>query len=284
MSGATDAGALAAAIRIFHGDGEIDAIPADDRSFAYGDGVFETMRASGGDLPWWPAHWARLAQGAGRLGLALPDEALVRGVIRSMLVQDDAVARLQVSRGPGPRGYAPQANALPLWVVSVSDPPAPRASVAVRWCATRLAVQPALAGIKHCNRLEQVLARAEWPRDGAEFDEGLMMDTDGFVVCASAANLFVLRDAQWLTPPVDRCGVRGVCRGWLIDAADAREERLDRSDVEHAEAILLCNAVRGILEVARLGDHVRTLHPRVARLRERLAAAHPAFATTPEFT
>jgi 4-amino-4-deoxychorismate lyase len=277
---AADAGA----VRIFHGDAEIAALPPHDRGIAYGDGLFESMRAVGGGIPWWAAHWSRLRRGAERLGLRLPDEALARGVVASMLTAGDAVVRLQVSRGPGARGYGVDPGAQPVWLAQRSAVPATRESIAVRWCATRLAVQPALAGIKHCNRLEQVLARSEWHRDGAGFDEGLMQDTDGFVVCATAANLFVLRDSVWLTPPVDRCGVRGVCREWLLDASDAREERMERADVEHAEAILLCNAVRGILEVGRLGDQARAPHPRIARLRECLAAAHPAFATTSEFT
>lgn len=274
----------AARSRIFHGEVELDGVPADDRGFAYGDGLFETMRAAGGDLPWWPAHWARLAHGAARLGFALPGEARVLDALRGMLAPGDAVARLQVTRGPGPRGYAPDPAATPLWSVAVSAPPPSKPRIALRWCSTRLAIQPVLAGLKHCNRLEQVLARAEWSAVESDIDEGLMLDTEGLAVCATAANLFVLREGVWLTPPIDRCGVRGVCRDWLIDAADAREERLVRADVEHAEALILCNAVRGILEAARLGDHAWAPHPRVARLRERLAAAHPAFAPSPEFT
>jgi 4-amino-4-deoxychorismate lyase len=150
----------------------------------------------------------------------------------------------------------------------------------MRWCNTQLALQPALAGIKHCNRLEQVLARAEW-NDAAAVDrdahEGLMCSIEGDVVCATAANLFVLRQGRWFTPPVDRCGVAGICRGWATAALDATESRLNVTDVETAEAVFLCNAVRGILPVARLGKRTWPLHPQVAALRERLGVAHPAF-------
>lgn len=271
-------------IRIFRDGEERSAIAPDDRGYTYGDGLFETMRAFGGDVPWWSAHLARLQRDAARLGIALPDAARVRDVFRGMLQAGGDVVRLQVTRGATRRGYAPAPPAASTWTVGV-HPLADHARVLrVRWCETRLAVQPALAGMKHCNRLEQVIARGEWAAGDADTDEGLMLDTDGHVVCATSANLFVLRDGEWLTPPVDRCGVRGVCREWLLGAADAREQRLDRSDVEHADAIVLCNAVRGILEVARLGDREWSPHPRVARLRERLAAAHPAFAITPEFT
>lgn len=260
--------------RVFRGEQAIAALPADARGFAYGDGVFETMRGHGGDVPWWPAHWWRMEHGAARLGLALPAESAAHAAVRDALAGGDGVVRLVLSRGEGARGYASTAGAAPLWVVSLHPLPAAPGPLALRWCETRLALQPLLAGIKHCNRLEQVLARAECA-DG--HDEGLMLDTEGQVVCATAANVFVLRDGEWLTPPVDRCGVRGVCREWVVEALAAREQRLRPADVESADAVFLCNAVRGILEVARLGEHTWPLHARVARLRARLAAANPAF-------
>lgn len=267
------------ALRIFDGENEIAALPADSRARMYGDGLFETMRAHGGDVPWWDAHWARLVDGASRLAIPLPAEPRVRGVLRELLVEASAVVRLQLERGPGARGYAPSAGAAPLWSLAVHAPPPVGARpLVLRWCETRMAIQPALAGIKHCNRLEQVLARAEWQPATGGADDGLMLDTAGDVVCATSANVFVHLDDEWLTPPVDRCGVRGVCRDWVLDAVDARERRLAREDVERADAVFLCNAVRGILEVARLGDREWPRDPRIARLRARLAAEHPAFA------
>ena len=269
--------------RIFLDDSEIASIPVDDRGFAYGDGLFETMRSADHHLPWWPRHWDRLSRDAARLGIALPEESRMLDTALALLRDHTAVVRLQVTRGPGPRGYSPGNPRPSLWVVSVSDAPAPKPRIDVRWCTTRLGLQPALAGIKHCNRLEQVLARAEWTQADSGIDEGLMLDADGHVVCATAANVFILRDDAWLTPRIDRCGVRGVCRDWLLDAVDAREARLSPADVEGADAVVLCNAVRGILEVARLGDRAWSPHPGVTRQRERLAAAHPAFAIPMEF-
>lgn len=265
-------------VRLFHGERQIDALPFDSRARLYGDGLFETMRAHAGDVTWWPAHWARLTRDAARLGIALPAETSVRDAMGELLAGRDGVLRLQVERGPGPRGYAPALDAEPVWSLSLHPIPAPARPLALRWCETRLAIQPALAGIKHCNRLEQVLARAEWlSRDLVE-DDGLMLDTEQHVVCATSANVFVHLDGEWLTPPMDRCGVRGVCREWAMAALDAREQRLAREDVERADALFLCNAVRGILEVARLGGRDWPPDPQVARLRARLAAEHPAFA------
>jgi 4-amino-4-deoxychorismate lyase len=277
-------------VRIFSGGTRIEAVDAGDRGLAYGDGVFETMRAAGGAVPWWGRHRARLEEGARRLGLALPDAGLVRAEADALLAGGDAVLKLIVTRGAGGRGYAPETGAEPTWVLSrhAVPPASPVAGIALRWCETRLSIQPALAGIKHCNRLEQVLARAEW-NDPAASDrdafEGLMRSTEGDVVCATAANIFVLSEGRWLTPGMDRCGVAGVCRGWVLEALEAEESRLHVTDVETAEAVFLCNAVPGILPVASLGTRRWRTHPRVTALRAQLAAAHPAFANNdPETT
>lgn len=268
--------------RVFVGDAPvddgIDTVLAAGRGLAYGDGVFETMRATGGVIPWWHAHRERLMRGAARLGLAMPSADALDAALRDTLrAHPDAVVKLVLTRGSGGRGYAPPLDAPPVWLVSASaQPPAPRdGGLVLRWCELRLATQPALAGIKHCNRLEQVVARAEWRDPG--IDEGLMRDADGDVVCATAANVFVLRDDRWWTPPVDRCGVAGVCRAWALPALDATERRLAPEDLLSAQAVVLCNAARGILPVARLGDHAWSPHPAVGEALRRLADAHPAF-------
>ena len=272
--------------RAFIGSAPASGIPLDDRGFGYGDGLFETMRASQGGVPWWDAHWARLSRGAARLRIALPDEQQARDETARLLAGRGGVLKLVVSRGSGGRGYAIDAAPLPTWVLSHHQvpPPSPSAGLMLRWCETRLALQPALAGIKHCNRLEQVLARAEWQDLSAaeqRAHEGLMRSHEGDVVCATAANVFVLAAGRWTTPPVDRCGVEGVCRGWAVAALAAREARLSVADVEAAEAVVLSNAVRGILTVARLGMKSWSPHPQVSALQRRLAAEHPAFAELP---
>ena len=152
----------------------------------------------------------------------------------------------------------------------------PRRRAKASRCAGATYGCPALAGIKHCNRLEHVLARAEW--GDPAIHGGLLCSAEGDVICATAANLFVLRDGRWTTPAVDRCGVAGVCRGWAIERLAAVETRFGIDDVETADAVFVCNAVRGILPVARLGGRSWPPHPQVQALRQRLAAEHPAFA------
>ncbi|WP_133479311.1 aminodeoxychorismate lyase [Cognatilysobacter segetis] len=266
--------------RIFRGNDQVDALSPLDRGLAYGDGLFETMRVWRGDVPWWDRHWARLTRGADALGIALPDEGRVREALAATLDGADGVAKLLVTRGEGARGYAASAGPA-TWLLSRHEAPSRRDRIVVRWCATRLAVQPRLAGLKHCNRLEQVLARSEWPA-GEGADDGLMVDADGDVASAIAGNVFILSQGRWRTPRLDRCGVHGVMRGWAMAVLDADEARLSPSDVEAADALFVCNAVRGILEVERLGDLAWSPHPQVAALRHRLASDHPAFAPNPE--
>ncbi|TWI03491.1 4-amino-4-deoxychorismate lyase [Luteimonas cucumeris] len=270
--------------RIFIGNDRVDAVAADDRGLAYGDGLFETLRIHRGSAPWWDRHWARLSRGAERLRLPLPAPEMVRDQAWAMMAGNEAgVLKLILTRGSGGRGYALPATAVPTWILSTHALP-PKVvgdGLSLRWCDTRLSIQPALAGLKHCNRLEQVLARAECgdpAHPGQHADEGLMLDTEQNVIGATAANLFVMVDGQWATPRIDRCGIAGVCRSWVLPELQACETRLTRAQVESAQAVFLCNAVRGILPVARLGESGWALHPQVSALRDRLAAAVPMFA------
>lgn len=269
--------------RLFVGDDRVadrdsDAVLVEGRGFAYGDLVFETMRSCDGAVHWWPGHRARLALGSARLRIPLPSPERLEEELHGWLGEHpQSVIKLVVSRGSGGRGYTPALDAPPVWALIASSlPPPPRpGGLHLRWCETRMAIQPLFAGIKHGNRLEQIMARAEF--NDPEIDEGLMCDTEGHVVSAIAANLFVLEAGRWWTPPVDRCGIAGVCRSWALRAFAASERRLRPDDVEGADAVVLCNAVRGILPVASLGQRRWSPHQAVQDARNRLALANPAF-------
>lgn len=263
--------------RCFSGEHEVAGIDPRNRGLAYGDGVFETMRVHRGSVPLWPRHLARLREGALRLVLPLPHVEFIEARIADTIGGCGAgVLKLLLTRGEGGRGYAPPIDAPPAWLLSLHPLPASHPSgLRLHWCDTRLAGQPALAGIKHCNRLEQVLGRAEVER--AECDEGLMRDMAGTPICATAANLLVFRDGRWSTPRVEACGVAGVLRGWLLDQGLAELAEPSPAEVESADALALCNAVRGILPVVSLGARAWARHPALAELQERLAMAYPMF-------
>lgn len=257
----------------------VDGFSGGNRGLNYGDGLFETMRIHRGEVPLWPRHLARLREGARRLGITLPDVAYIGAQVGEIVQgREVGVLKLLLTRGDGGRGYAPAPDATSAWMLSLHDLPPSRAGLRVHWCALRLAAQPALAGIKHCNRLEQVLARMEAERAGC--DEGLVQDGDGHVVSATAANLLVRSGDRWLTPPVDRCGVAGVVRGWLLDQGLLEVRELERAEVEVATALALCNGVRGILPVVSLGSRVIAPEPALDELQGRLAMAYPMFSGT----
>ena len=263
---------------IFRGHEALGSIPAENRGMAYGDGVFETMRVDRGRVHWWDAHWSRLAGGAERLRLPMPDCGIARDACRSLFADEsDGVLKLLLTRGGEGRGYAPTADASPVWVVSRHPLPARlHRGLELHWAKTTVAIQPALAGLKHCNRLEQVLARGECAGRGT--DEALMCNGDGDVIGATAANVFMLHDGRWRTPRLDRSGVAGVCRAQLLSVLESSEECVSPADAEGADAVFLCNAVRGILDVAQLGAHAWAPHPAVGAARRQLARIHPGFA------
>ncbi|MGE4367765.1 aminodeoxychorismate lyase [Thermomonas sp.] len=259
----------------------VEALPLANRGLSYGDGLFETLRVHRGEVPLWPRHLARLEHGAARLGIAVPDPAFIEARIAGLITGVEAgVLKLLLTRGEGGRGYAPPVEAPPTWMLTLHPLPVTPAALRLHPCETRLAIQPALAGIKHCNRLEQVLARAEVERAGC--DEGLMRDTDGRPVCATAANLLAFDGRRWRTPSVARCGVAGVLRGWLLAQGLLEEAELAMEEVVSAEALALCNAVRGILPVAALGAHRWHAHPATTDLQARLAMAYPMFSLSGE--
>ena len=154
--------------------------------------------------------------------------------------------------------------------------PEPAGGLNLRWCSLRLSSQPALAGIKSLNRLENVLARAEWT--DPDIHEGLLCDANGQLVCATSSNVFVRVNGIWQTPRLDRCGIAGIARDWLLrNVPDAVEVDVPAGRVEAADAVLLCNSVRGLRQIRRLGDRQWPQDAGIADLRARLAAAEPAF-------
>ena len=253
-----------------------------DRGLAYGDGLFETMRAHAGRLPWWSRHRARLAAGAARLGIALPEDGVLDAALAEALAEaPEGVVKLLLTRGVSARGYAPGPGRGPTLLLSVAPAPEPASTAgSVDLLELRLGVQPALAGIKHLNRLEQVLGAIEAGRRG--LDEGLMADSEGRLSCGIRSNLLVRLDGRWLTPPLDRTGVAGTVRALLLASwsppGGVRVAELPLAVLARVDALLLTNALRGILPAGRLGDRVLDpCPPGLDTARAALAASHPAF-------
>lgn len=238
-------------------------VPADDRGLAYGDGCFETLRIAHGTAPLATRHLARLQTGAQRLGIEVDALRIPETLTRALADgPPHGVLKLVLTRGSGGAGYRLPLKPLPRLLIRRTALPQPCQRVrdqglALHLCDIRLATQPALAGIKHLNRLEQVLARAEVDRAGA--DEGLLLDQTGRPVELTAMNLFVRFADQLWTPPLEDCGVAGVMRGYLLDTLIPREAlsvrvgHLPLSRLREADEVFACNSVAGVLPVRKLG-------------------------------
>lgn len=236
-----------------------EQVPALDRGLAYGDGLFESIRLVGMAAPLWTRHMRRLLEGCTRLRIPAPDPAqLWREALQVGRGMPQSVVRITVTRGTGERGYALPASPRPTRVVAAFAPPPVTAAayakgVRMRVCGIRLAEQPLLAGIKHLNRLEQVLARAEW--NDPAIAEGVLLDSHERVISATMANLFAVVDGELLTPALDRCGVAGVARAEVLAACpQARVGELTLAMLRGASEIFLSSSVRGIVPVHSLDD------------------------------
>lgn len=234
-----------------------DSLALHNRGLAYGDGLFETIAVTAGRPSLLEYHLDRLALGCQRLAIEA-DHALIRDELcRYAGLLGNGVLKLILTRGDSQRGYTAAAGAIPRRILQGNPAPTypvEHAEQGVRLfaCRTRLAEQPLLAGLKHLNRLEQVLARAEW--QGAEYAEGLMLDVTGRVIEGVYSNLFLVRNNALLTADLSRCGVAGVMRAALLEAAASAGiavsvTDLSMTDLEQADEVFVCNSVYGIWPV-----------------------------------
>jgi 4-amino-4-deoxychorismate lyase len=232
-----------------------------DRGLAYGDGLFETMAASGGDVHRLDRHLRRLARDCERLRIPCPDLGLLEREIRAACpASGRAVVKLIVTRGPGARGYRAPASPEPTRILAVAAwpdyPPSHYTrGIDVMLCEIRASENPMLAGMKHLNRLEQVLAQFEIAARGA--DEGLMLGARDNVIGGSMSNLFMVKDEALTTPALNDAGVAGIMREVVLEHASARgfetsERRLAIAELREADEIFVTNSVFGVWPVRRL--------------------------------
>jgi 4-amino-4-deoxychorismate lyase len=243
-------------------DGEIASqVSAGNRGLHFGDGLLETIAMRAGRPRFWQGHVDRLAAGCERLGLAaVPQAILLREVQTVSAGQGDCLARIVLTRRTSDPflEVGSHDSATRRIVCALPQPPRPDDLAArglrARICDLRLATQPELAGVSHLNRLQQVLARAEWTDE--RIGEGILLDGDDFVVSGISANLFLVFGDRILTPRLDRCGVRGVLRAALIGAFRERceQRRIGLDMLPEADEIFLAGAVDGVVPVRAI-DH-----------------------------
>jgi 4-amino-4-deoxychorismate lyase len=240
-----------------------DAISLDDRGLHYGDGLFETIAVRDCNCRFLAAHLRRLAEGCARLNIPVPDELDLHSELQQLTkAARHATVKIILTRGTGPRGYRLPEKCTPTRIVGIQHTQPvglPRSGVKVRYCATPISRNPLLAGLKTLNRLEQVMARAEW--NDAEIAEGLMLNDRHEIVCGTMTNVFFGRDGVLFTPRLAECGISGIMRQQVLAVAEergieVRERSVSKNDLSSADEVFLTNSLIGLWPVSNLEGQV----------------------------
>jgi 4-amino-4-deoxychorismate lyase len=254
------------------------SVAVNDRGLHYGDGVFETITCADGQPRWLERHLRRLAMGCVRLQIAPPDPQVLRAEITGQAEGTTrCIVKVIVTRGVGSRrGYRPAGDEQTTRVLMRYDWPQDEpAQWRVNLSAVRLGTSPMLAGIKHLNRLEQVLAQQAAAAEGLH--EVLLRDGAGHVVSGSMANLFVPLASELLTPAIVDCGVAGVMRSLVIESAPqlglrVREVALTSDFLTTVPAMFLTNVRLGLQPVHWYAGRRLDGDARVTQLQELIDA------------
>ncbi len=255
------------------------AISPLDRGFAYGDGVFRTMVMRNSLPDNWPQHYQKLVADCAVIGIVCPSAELLMSDLQQLFAIDEiAVAKIVITRGEGARGYAPPAITTPTRAVIKS--PMPQYSmnhlvngVNLHVCNIQMAHQPKLAGIKHLNRLENIMARMEWHEDNI-FD-GILLDQQDSVIECTMSNIFARFNHTLITPDLRFCGVAGITRQRIIGLAamlklNIEVKKISLDALLQADEILICNSLYGAFQVSKIGDATLPQHGLAKTIRSAL--------------
>jgi len=254
-----------------------------DRGFQYGDGLFETIEVLNGIPVFLNQHLQRLSKGCKKLLIPIPDIEIFRKEafqLAQSSASKQAVLKLIVTRGSGGRGYRQPEIIHPTRLFSLHPfPDYPESykqqGINIRFCNTRLGINPTLSGIKHMNRLEQVVARSEW--NSSEIQEGLMLDINGNIIEGTMSNIFLVKENILYTPTIEQCGVEGIVRNIVISEAQKNqvyivEKTLSKEDIKSADELFVTNSIIGIWPVKQLEEQRYAIGPLTQHLQKLLLA------------
>ncbi len=233
-------------------------LPANDRSIQFGDGCFTTARITAGEVRFLSQHIARLQQACQRLAIPFTQWQILETEMSEMArSHNTAVLKVIISRGSGGRGYNPAQCEYPVRILSVSGFPSfytewKTNGITLGLSSVQMGINPSLAGIKHLNRLEQVLIRAELEQTNQH--EAIVLDSDGMMVECCAANLFWREGDSVYTPYVNRSGVNGTMRQHIMaelaqQGRVVHQVRAKPDALLHADEAFICNALMPIIPV-----------------------------------
>lgn len=257
---------------------QADTISIQDRGLLYGDGIFETILCDQGRPIFLELHLQRLRHGCQRLHLPHPDETLLEQEIDTVAANKDCVIKIIITRGERARGYRfdPTDTTSQRVIYASPCPQIPTSyyqqGIKLGISEHRLVSNPQLAGIKHLNRLEQVMACHPWPQDCAEV---LTLDQDAKVIEGTMTNVFAEIEGVYYTPALDHVGINGVMREWIIQQVnqldmDCQISSISLTDLSQASALFVCNSVVGIWPVNTLLEQRYAVSPSVQTLMQHL--------------
>lgn len=244
---------------LYNGE-KTDLIPLTNRAFRYGDGVFETCAVNNQTIELWEKHYTRLSYGCQALEIAdLPSRQILQQEIMNICpTQGRYILKIVISRGGAGRAYRVSKEGPPDRLISIY--PWPKASVnngsvRVKLCQTHIAHQPELAGIKHLNRLEQVMGTLELSE--GDYDEGLLCDFSGAVISGTMSNLFCRMNDSLLTPGLELCGIAGTMREFVLELAkeiglNTVIKTIKLEELQGMDGLFLTNSLWAIRPVAKL--------------------------------
>ncbi len=240
-------------------------LSVNDRGLAYGDGVFRTFLVNNGVPHHWELQYQKLSQDCQALGISCPNNDVLTSDIKTLFNDgSDAVAKIIVTRGESSRGYAvPDDIQTSRFVIKSALPIYPlnnqTQGVKLHLCELKLGLQPKFAGVKHLNRLENVLARMEWK--DASIADGLLLDSNDNVIECTMSNIFARYGNELITPSLEECGVAGIARARIIENTkrfnlDIKIEALKLNKLMQADEIIICNSLFGAWQVVSFnGKH-----------------------------
>lgn len=251
---------------------------AHDRGLAYGDGVFETIAIKHGQVQLWQAHQRRLIKGLLTLGIFV-NKASAAGFIKTIITDiqqafllyghQQAVLKITVTRGLGGRGYLAPSTPQPTRIIAITPWPRDRSQLAetgvnVRICQHNWSHNAALAGLKHLNRLDQVMARNEW--EDEHIHEGIMLNLHGNVISGVMSNVFIESNGGLITPKLDQCGIAGVMAKEICAIAKQNNIAVEHKNIPLKTFIntgspFLSNSLNGIWPINTLEPHAGFSHP-----------------------
>ncbi len=252
---------------------EQDKISIFSRNMQYGDGLFETCVAMDNQILFWSCHFSRLEIGCEKLNINKIDEGVWLSDIKkafALSLKKNCIVKLILSRGNSLRGYGYKDDIKPVRIVIISEMHQSliNKEFSLEYSTSGYHSNPQLAGIKHCNRLEQILARSN-----LSCNEAIMLDEKENVISVTQGNIYFIFGNKLLTPKLDRCGVVGSRRSLILELArslkmDALESNISINQAQQADEVFISNSIIGIQPVHAIERHKLGKNPQTEKIRK----------------